>query len=166
MKANRLGLFLFFLIGSAVLQLPAQQSEADRKLLADVRAKAEKGEAQSQSALGRAFGEGTFGVAKDEVEAVKWYRKAAEQNYADAQAYLGACYLYGQGVVKDEAEAVKWFRKAAEQNCPSSSKFRSLLCQRPRRSKGFCGGCEVVSQSRRPESFACSDPSGRLLHFG
>ena len=30
------------------------------------------------------------GVAKDEVEAVKWFRKAAEQNYAQAQFFLGS----------------------------------------------------------------------------
>jgi len=46
---------------------------------------------------------------------VKWYRKAAEQGHADAQFYLGGCYLSGTGVAKDEAEAVDWFRKAAEQ---------------------------------------------------
>jgi TPR repeat protein len=54
-------------------------------------------------------------VAKDEAEAVKWYRKAAEQGNAGAQFNLGFCYAYGQGVVKNEAEAVKWYRKAAEQ---------------------------------------------------
>ena len=32
------------------------------------------------------------GVAKDQVEAVKWYRKAAEQNHAEAQYNLGVCY--------------------------------------------------------------------------
>jgi uncharacterized protein len=116
MKANRLGLFLFFLLGSAAFQLPAQQSEADRKLLADIRAKAEKGDAQSQFELGWAFVEGNLGVAKDEAEAVKWFRKAAQQNHPNAQHNLGACYYKGEGVAKDDAEAVKWFRKAAEQN--------------------------------------------------
>jgi TPR repeat protein len=55
-------------------------------------------------------------VAKDEAEAVKWYRKAADQNLADAQYILGSCYLLGQGVPKNYVEAVKWFRKAADQN--------------------------------------------------
>jgi S1-C subfamily serine protease len=59
-------------------------------------------------------------VAKDEVEAVKWYRKAAGQDYAMAQFNLGFCYANGQGVAKDEVEAVKWFRKAAEQNLPDA----------------------------------------------
>jgi TPR repeat protein len=65
--------------------LNAQPSEADRKLLADIRAKSEKGDALSQLQLGRAFFYGNLGVAKDEATGVKWYRKAAEQNYAEAQ---------------------------------------------------------------------------------
>ena len=52
----------------------------------------------------------------DKIEAVKWYRKAAEQNYAPAQCNLGSCYDHGDGVTWDKAEAVKWYRKAAEQN--------------------------------------------------
>jgi len=55
-------------------------------------------------------------VAKDDAEAVKWFRKAAEQNDARAQAALGVRYAKGQGVAKNKAEAVKWYRKAAEQN--------------------------------------------------
>ena len=48
-------------------------------------------------------------------EAVKWFRKSAEQGDAGAQSKLGACYYSGQGVPQDYTEAVKWFRKAAEQ---------------------------------------------------
>jgi TPR repeat protein len=54
-------------------------------------------------------------VRKDKEEAVKWYRKAAEQNYTPAQSNLGCCYDSGQGVATDYVEAVKWYRKAAEQ---------------------------------------------------
>jgi TPR repeat protein len=116
MKTNRLRWFLLFLLGSAVFQLPGQQSEADGKALADIRAKAEKGDVQSQFQLGRAFDTGGLGVAKDYTEAVKWYRKAAEGNLAVAQCNLGFCYYHGQGVAKDRVEAVRWFRKAADQN--------------------------------------------------
>jgi hypothetical protein len=53
------------------------------------------------------------GVAKDPVEAVTWYRKAAEQGHTDAQLNLGGCFNNGQGVAKDPVEAVRWFRAAA-----------------------------------------------------
>jgi len=135
MKANPLRWLLLFLLLNAASELPAQQSEADRKLLADIRAKAEKGDAQSQYDLGNAFAVGRLGVAKDEVEAVKWFRKAAEQNYADAQYNLGCCYCKGQGVAKDEAVAVKWFRKSAEQNYPDAQ-FNLGCC--------YCNGLGVV----------------------
>src|SRR6266704_6820789 len=117
MKVNR-SLFMLLLLLSAALplQMHAQPTEADRKLLADIRAKAEKGDAQSQGELGAVFTFGHLGVAKDDAEAVKWYLKAADQNVAKAQFNLGVCYDDGLGVTKNEVEAVKWFRKAAEQD--------------------------------------------------
>jgi TPR repeat protein len=116
MKANRFLFTVLFLLSAAVFRLPAQQNEADCKVLAEIRAGADKGDAKAQYELGRAFFSGILGVAKDEAEAVKWFRKAAEQNVADAQFSLGVCYANDRGVTKDDAEAVKWFRKAAEQN--------------------------------------------------
>ena len=132
MKANRLRWLLLFLLVGSVFQLPAQQSEADRKLLADIRTKAEKGDLQSQFELGKTFYNGRLGVAKDYVEAVKWFRKAAEQSVAEAQFNLGLCYERGRGVVKDEAEAVKWYRKAAEQNCPDAQYNLGVCCKKGR----------------------------------
>lgn len=49
------------------------------------------------------------------VEAVKWFKLAAEQGNADAQYNLGDCYFLGNGVEKDLKEAVKWYKLAAEQ---------------------------------------------------
>ena len=48
-------------------------------------------------------------------EAVKWYRRAAEQGHAEAQWNLGLAYADGKGILKDDAEAVKWIHRAAEQ---------------------------------------------------
>ena len=52
------------------------------------------------------------GVLKDDAEAVRWYRLAAEQGYAGAQNNLGLMYANGEGVLKDAAEAVRWYRLA------------------------------------------------------
>ncbi len=65
-----------------------------------------------------------FGVAAydrgDYAEAVKWYRKSADQGNALAQLNLGFMYNEGQGVPQDYAEAVKWYRKSADQgNAPA-----------------------------------------------
>src|ERR1017187_10354791 len=115
MKANRFVFTLLLLLSAVVFRLPAQQTETDRKQVEEIKAKAEAGDAAAQFNLGFSYAQGE-GVAKDEVEAVKWFRKAAEQNHAKAQYNLGFCYHNGQGVAKDEVEAVKWYRKAAEQN--------------------------------------------------
>ena len=53
--------------------------------------------------------------AGDYAEALKWYRKAAEQGDASAQYNLGNGYRRGKGVTQDYAEAANWYRKAAEQ---------------------------------------------------
>jgi hypothetical protein len=54
-------------------------------------------------------------VPQDNGEAVRWYRKAADQGDATAQYALGFMYRRGQGVPRDYAEAARWYRKAADQ---------------------------------------------------
>ena len=79
-----------------------------------VKAEAERGDATEQNNLGFMYANGD-NVEKDQVEALKWYRKAADQGLAAAQNILGNMYRNGEGVEKDYAEAVKWYRKSADQ---------------------------------------------------
>lgn len=92
--------------------------EAPKPTIDELRTKAEKGDAKAQLSLGLVYAEGT-GVAQNDAEAVKWFRKAAELGNAVAQVYLGIEYANGKGgkghVAKNMAEALKWLRKAAEQ---------------------------------------------------
>jgi hypothetical protein len=67
-----------------------------------------------QSILGSRYDRGV-GVAQDHTEAVRLFRLAADQGFANAQRGLGACYMKGTGVDKDFAEALRFFRLAAEQ---------------------------------------------------
>jgi TPR repeat protein len=66
-------------------------------------------------------------MAKDQVEAVKWYRKAAEQKYAKAQYNLSVCYGNGTGVTKDYVEAYKWMFLAARQGDEGAKNFMTVL---------------------------------------
>lgn len=63
--------------------------------------KAEQGDAEAQFQLGKHYD------GKDESEAVKWYRRAAEQGHAKAQNNLGSC-------LTDPDEAAEWFLRGAE----------------------------------------------------
>jgi TPR repeat protein len=67
----------------------------------------------AQKDLGSCYNHG-HGVEKNEQEALKWYRKAAEQGDSFSQNILGNMYQSGRGVLKDYYEAVKWYRKSAE----------------------------------------------------
>ena len=52
---------------------------------------------------------------KQYTDAESYFRKAAEQNNANAQNYLGIMYENGYGVTKDYTKAIMWYRKAAGQ---------------------------------------------------
>ena len=82
--------------------------------LNELRAKAEKGDPQSQKDLGGIYARGQ-GVKQSYSEAAKWYLKAAEQDHAGAQTALGELSEVGQGVKRDDSEAFKWYQKAADQ---------------------------------------------------
>ena len=79
---------------------------------------AEKGDPRAQYRLGWMFYNGVDQngeeVKQDYNEALKWYRKAAEQGNALALDSLGAMYYLGRGVERDFKEALKWYRKATE----------------------------------------------------
>ena len=92
----------------------AEQDEPAKNTFQETKAKAEQGDAAAQFNLGVTYSDGR-GVVKNEVEAVKWYRKAADQGYAAAQFNLGFMYANGEGVVKDEIEGYKWYLLAGAQ---------------------------------------------------
>jgi TPR repeat protein len=53
------------------------------------------------------------GVPKSQKEAIKWYRMAAEQGFAQAQAAVGIVYFEGgEGCPKDDALAYMWINLA------------------------------------------------------
>ena len=57
-------------------------------------------------------------MLQDYAEAVKWYRKAADQGFDRGVGALGAKYALGQGVPQDYVEAHKWFNLAASRFPP------------------------------------------------
>lgn len=64
-------------------------------------------------------------------DAVRWYRKAAEQGKADAEFKLGYFYTVGGGgLAKDLAEAARWYEKAAAQNQPGAQYNLAVCCEK------------------------------------
>ena len=119
MKATFFGLLAVLLLAAAPLFAQTNQT------VQELKANAEKGDAQAQFTLSCCYASGQ-GVAKDEVEAMKWTRKAAEQNFPQAQFALGLFYENGKVLDTNYVEAVKWIRKAAEQGLAIAQFHMSL----------------------------------------
>jgi TPR repeat protein len=109
----------------------AQQEEQARQAAAAAKAQQEEQARQAAAAKAQvedALKNGPAALdSKDYVEAMRWYRKAADQGNAIAQTNIGWLYEKGQGVALDYAEAMRWFRKAADQgNADAQSAIGSL----------------------------------------
>jgi hypothetical protein len=82
--------------------------------LSKKRAAAEQGDSDAQVTVGLQYALGLHGQERDDAEAVRWWRRAAQAGNPDGEVLLGNAYLDGRGIKKDEAEAAKWWRKAAD----------------------------------------------------
>jgi len=94
------------------------QQEPTSQEVADIRVRAEQGEAEAQYQLGKMYEVGR-GIAVNLAEAVAWYRRAADQGDMRAQYELGSRYRFGDGnIPQDFAQARVWIRRAADQGHP------------------------------------------------
>jgi TPR repeat protein len=99
----------------AIVEAARQDEAAD---IADLARRANAGDANAQLELGYRYFEGLF-VAKDDREALRLWRCAADLGNAAAQHNLGALYSDGRGSLqKNEEEAVRLYRLATENGDP------------------------------------------------
>ena len=98
-------------------------------------------------------------MAQDYAEAVKWYRKAAEQGHADGPVQPRRHVANGQGVAQDYAEAVKWYRKAQSREPRSPVQPRPHVRQRPRRPQDYA---EAVKWYRKAAEQGIADAQNNL----
>jgi len=93
----------------------ADQASDPQVALRILQPMAADGQPMAQYMLGLMYDRGN-GVARDDIAAADWYRKAALQNHAGAEIQLALLYKNGKGLTKDDAAAAGWLRKAADQN--------------------------------------------------
>ena len=96
-----------------LLVLPAGPASTGQ-LPAGLLERAESGEAAAQNEVGSHYYAGR-GVERDDAEAARWIRRAAEQDYAPAQYNLGLLHFRNRGVAGSDAAAARWYRAAAGQ---------------------------------------------------
>jgi TPR repeat protein len=69
-------------------------------------------------------------LSKDEVQALSWYRKAADAGDAEGMNRLGLMYEHGRGgLTADKKLAVGWYRKAAAAGDPHAAAALERLQQ-------------------------------------
>ena len=73
----------------------------------------EGGNAYVMFRLGRLYANG-IGVARDDTEAVRWYRMGASAGNLNATTALAMALIEGRGATKDEQEGLRLLRGAAE----------------------------------------------------
>ena len=95
---------------AAPKQLPTNKAESSAVL-----EKANAGDVSSQHLAGLMYLNGS-GVPKSLPSALKWFKRAADNGYADAQYDLAVMYENGEGIEASCAEAAKWYTRAAQQN--------------------------------------------------
>ena len=88
--------------------------------------KANAGDPAAQVKMGNIYALGK-GVPRSSPEAVKWFRKAVEQNHPDAESNLGSMYLVGRGTTRDEGQATQLIQKAAAQGNDLAQSKLALL---------------------------------------
>jgi len=88
----------------------------------ELKKKAEKGDVESQIALGRALMTGT-NIRKDEIAGARWIVKAADQNNVSARFLYGVFLTYGIGVSKDPTKAVKLLNETVNPQDPKHVEY-------------------------------------------
>lgn len=87
---------------------------------------AELGDVNTQYSLGRIY---EFGIdtLKNDVEAIRWYKEAAEKGHDEAQLMLGGLYVIGQGVPEDFITAFMWLNISAAQGNEVAISNKNLM---------------------------------------
>lgn len=110
-----------FAQGICLLYSKVENERSEGKRL--VTMSAEQGFAFAQVTLGKLCLLGFNNEGKNAQEAVKWFKRAADQGDGDAQFAMSGCYYNGDGVIKDEIEAYAFLNLSGVTN----PKARELL---------------------------------------
>ncbi len=128
------------LLVMTIIMMGCESEHPDLKYLDPETSKrlAEQGDTKAQFFVAEALQRGD-GVPVNEVEAVKWYKRAGNQNFESASSkywyvqslqQLGVIYYFGIGSVgQDFVESARWYRKAAELGDSSSQSRLSWMYQ-------------------------------------
>jgi TPR repeat protein len=100
-----------------IFQDPKSASSEKAQLFPEILKLAHAGNVKAIEICGACYWQGN-GVAKDQVEASRWFEKGAELDNSRSMLGLGNCYEQGIGVPKNISKATELWRKAADKGEP------------------------------------------------
>jgi TPR repeat protein len=110
-----------------VFGLLERAKNGDAAAVDELRRNADAGDPVAQTGLATVYLAGLGGVAKDDAEAARLTRLAAEQGFPPAEYDLALLYFTGRGVPKDIGESAKWLEKAANSGIAPAQNNLGLL---------------------------------------
>jgi TPR repeat protein len=113
---------------STTVTISRKETEAEtaQRLLKEAGA----GSMESQWNAGRLYYTGGYGgIARDDVKAAQWFKKAAEAGHGGAALSYGEMALNGKGMPESLSEAARWFKVAAESGIPRAMFFWGTLLE-------------------------------------
>ena len=111
----------------AVSKLNEAKNNLKKLSLEELCLKANYGDSEAQLNLANFYYDNRLVNQNYMREAVKWYRKVAENGNSIAQCNLGFIYENGYGIQQDYEEAVKWYEKSADQGYISAQNQLGLM---------------------------------------
>ena len=118
---SKFALIVVFVIATlvAIALWHIHQTVQDARKLADdvqtIRARALNGDPDAEDQLGAMYYHGQ-GVHQDHIQALNWYRKAADQGNPQAEYGVGYMYDTGHSVQQDFVQAARWFQRAVDKD--------------------------------------------------
>ena len=117
-RLTLISLFFVFMISPALADfatgLTAMKDKKYAVALDEFTPLAKRGHSKAQYQLGLLYRFG-WGVKQDLVQAIHWYKRAADMGHAVASNNAGHMYRVGLGVKRNYKEAAKYFTKALDQ---------------------------------------------------
>ena len=86
---------------------------------------------------------------------MKWWRKAAEQGYAEAQHNLGVCYVKGEGVGQDYGQAYRYLTMPQDWKSSACSYIGEMYYYGRYLKKDYAKAFEYLKKAADEEQFRC-----------
>ncbi|MBQ4142264.1 MAG: sel1 repeat family protein [Thermoguttaceae bacterium] len=137
--------------GGMVLQASAQNAPQSTVNIAQLRAAAEQGDAESQLSLGMYYFMGEGGLKQSDADAIKWFQLAAKQKNYQAQYMLGIYCMEGRGIKKNEELGTKLILSAANGGFAEAQyEYASMLAEQNKMSEALPWMKKAVAQEYYP----------------